>query len=124
MMTGQKAYDSAVPVDQKVLTLVDEIRAAAETDVPMDDLKARAAAMTEVERLQLWARATKEGLSVSAFRRVHATLAAAIMDVFSMPMGEAGIGVRPKVSAEVADFYQKVDPSWERHKDQFDPKDG
>ncbi len=123
MNNAHKTYDNAAPVNQKVLTLVDEIRAAAETDVPMDAFKVRAAAMTDVERIQLWSRVTKEGLSMQAVKRVHVALSAVVMDVFGVPMGEAGVGVKPKVSAAVADFYQTTDRHWEQRKHWFDPKD-
>lgn len=98
--------------DDRAKNLGDLIRQAAAAGHVDDALTAKARALGDVDRLRLWGWSTREGITQDAMMCVHRCLTPVVMDVFKVPMGEAGIGVAPTVSRELNDFWSKKDPSW------------
>lgn len=90
-----------------VRKLGDEIRVAAAQGPVPNALRQRAMDLSDVDRLKLWGWSIREGLKREASLFIHAALVAAVMDVFKVPMGEAGIGVAPQMSPEVQRFYDE-----------------
>lgn len=88
-----------------VRKLGDAIRVAASAGSVPNELRERALGLGEVDRLKLWGWCIREGLKRDAVSFVHAALVAAVMQVFKVPLGAAGIGVEPQMSPEVQRFY-------------------
>lgn len=59
-------------------------------------------------RISFWTKLTKHGIDkLEIARSVHKHCAKSILDVFGVPMGEAGVGVVPNIP----NIFEKKDPA-------------